>query len=230
MNLAGGTEIGDAMLSVLPGMKIKPMTVGMPCPGFDLDVIDEKQNSIQNQKGFLVIRSPWPTMTRGLLNDSDRYIKTYWDKYKDVWFHGDYVLIDDDGLWYMHGRVDDVINVSGHRLSTVEIEQLVASHKKISDAAAISIPDEITGESIVLFVVLKNKNDQDSIQQEIQNFVSEKIGKLARPKRVCIISDMPKTRTGKIMRRILKTRFLGEPLGDVSALENPHVLDEIKQI
>jgi acetyl-CoA synthetase len=230
MNLAGGTEIGGAMLSVLPGMKIKPMTVGMPCPGFDLDVIDEKQNSIQNQKGFLVIRSPWPTMTRGLLNDSDRYIKTYWNKYKDVWFQGDYVLIDDDGLWYMHGRVDDVINVSGHRLSTVEIEQLVASHKKISDAAAISIPDEIIGESIVLFVVLKNKNDQDSIQQEIQNFVSEKIGKLARPKRVCIISDMPKTRTGKIMRRILKTRFLGEPLGDVSALENPHVLDEIKQI
>jgi len=230
MNLAGGTEIGGAMLSVLPGMKLKSTTVGMPCPGFDLDIIDQKQNSVRNKKGFLVVRAPWPAMTRGLLNDDDRYIKTYWSQYIDMWFHGDFVLADSDGLWYMHGRVDDVINVSGHRLSTVEIEQAAVSHQKISDAAAISIPDEITGEAIVLFVVLKNKNSNDPIQKEIEDRISEKIGKIAKPKLVCIISDMPKTRTGKIMRRLLKTRLLGEQLGDLSALENPHVLDEIRPI
>lgn len=230
MNLAGGTEIGGAMLSVLPGMKLKPTTVGMPCPGFDLDVIDQNKNSVRNKKGFLIVRQPWPAMTRGLLNDSKRYIETYWSQYDDVWFHGDYVLVDDDGLWYMYGRVDDVINVSGHRLSTVEIEQTIISHPMVSDAAAISIPDSLTGEAIVLFIVLKGKIEQKTIQKEIESFVSEKIGKLARPKLVYTLSDMPKTRTGKIMRRLLKKKLLGEPLGDLTALENPQVLDEIKQI
>lgn len=230
MNLAGGTEIGGAMLSVFPGMKLKPTTVGMPCPGFDLDVIDESKNPIRNKKGFLIVKSPWPTMTRGLLNDSERYIQNYWSQYKEVWFHGDYVMVDDDGLWYMYGRVDDVINVSGHRLSTVEIEQIVITHKKIADAAAISIPDSITGDAIALFVVLKDKTDQKTIQSEIECFVSEKIGKIAKPKIVCIISDMPKTRTGKVMRRLLRVKLLGEDIGDISTLENPHILSEIKQI
>jgi acetyl-CoA synthetase len=130
----------------------------------------------------------------------------------------------------MHGRVDDVVNVSGHRLSTVEIEQVVTSYQKISDAAAISIPDEITGEAIVLFIVLKNTSDKETIQQEIESYVSEKIGKLARPKLVCIISDLPKTRTGKVMRRLLRKQILGEELGDLTALENPHSLDEIRPV
>lgn len=229
MNLAGGTEIGGAMLSVFPGMNLKPTTVGMPCPGFDLDAVDEGQNPVRNKKGFLIIRSPWPAMTRGLLNDSERYIQNYWSKYKDVWFHGDYVLVDDDGLWYMHGRVDDVINVSGHRLSTVEIEQAATTHDKVSDAAAISIPDSITGDAIVLFVVLKDKSDRD-VQSEIKEYISEKIGKLARPKVVYVISDMPKTRTGKVMRRLLRAKVLGEDTGDTSSLENPHVLSEISPI
>jgi acetyl-CoA synthetase len=227
MNLAGGTEIGGAMLSVLPGMKLKPTTVGMPCPGFDLDVVDEHQNQLRNQKGYLVVKQPWPTMTRSLLNDRERYLVTYWSQYKDFWFHGDYVLVDDDGLWYMYGRVDDVINVSGHRLSTVEIEQVVRSHDQISDAAATSIPDDITGEAIVVFVVLKNK-DYTLTKNEISDFISEKIGKIARPKIVFQISDMPRTRTGKIMRRLLKAKVIGAQLGDLSSLENPQVLDEIE--
>ncbi|WKT57536.1 hypothetical protein QVH35_09230 [Candidatus Nitrosotenuis chungbukensis] len=169
-------------------------------------------------------------MTRGLLNDPERYIQSHWSQYKDVWFHGDYVMVDDDGLWYMYGRVDDVINVSGHRLSTVEIEQAVITHKKIADAAAISIPDEITGNAIALFVVLKDKADQKTIQPEMEEFISEKIGKIAKPKTVLVISDMPKTRTGKVMRRLLRAKLLGEDIGDTSALENPHVLDEIKRI
>ncbi|MEW6043561.1 MAG: AMP-binding protein [Thermoproteota archaeon] len=227
MNLAGGTEIGGAMLSVFPGMKLKPTTVGIPCPGFDLDVIDEKKNSIRNKKGFLIVRSPWPTMTRGLLNDTKRYLDAYWNQYGDVWFHGDYVLVDEDGLWYMHGRVDDVINVAGHRLSTVEIEQIVISHPRVSDACVVSIPDKITGEAVVLFVVLKDKLEQNTTSSEIQDFVSEKIGKLAKPKLVYRVPDLPKTRTGKIMRRLLKAKLTGTSLGDLSALENPYVLNEI---
>ena len=230
MNLAGGTEIGGAMLSVFPGMRLKPTTVGKPCPGFELDVVDENKKPVRNQKGFLVVRSPWPAMTRGLLNDNERYIATYWSKYGDVWFHGDYALIDDDGLWYMHGRVDDVINVSGHRLSTVEIEQTVLLHPEIAAAAAISIPDKITGEAIAIFVVLKEILKNDAIKDDVASFVTQKIGKLARPKYVNIISDMPKTRTGKIMRRLLKKRLLGEDLGDLTSLENPQVLDEISAL
>jgi acetyl-CoA synthetase len=164
-------------------------------------------------------------MTRGLLNDNQRYLDAYWNQYGDVWFHGDYVLVDEDGLWYMHGRVDDVINVAGHRLSTVEIEQIAISHPKISDACVISIPDEITGEAIVLFIVLKD--GQNVTPSEIQDFISDKIGKLAKPKLIYHIPDLPKTRTGKIMRRLLKAKLTGISLGDLSALENPYVLNEI---
>lgn len=227
MNLSGGTEIGGAMLSVFPGMKLKPTTVGMPCPGIDVDVYDEKGNSVFNQKGYLVVKAPWPGMTKGLLNDRERYLETYWSRFENIWFHGDYVRVDNDGLWYMLGRVDDVINISGHRLSTAEIEQNVISHQKISDAAAISVPDEITGEAVILFVVPSDKENNVGLEEEIGIYVSEKIGKLARPKRVFIISDLPKTRTGKIMRRLLKAKLLGWPLGDLSSLENPQILEKI---
>ena len=225
MNLSGGTEIGGAMLSVFPGMKLKPSTVGIPCPGINLDVVDDDGKSIKEKKGYLVIKSSWPGMTRGLLNDNDRYVKTYWSRFENIWFHGDYVLVDKDGLWYMHGRVDDVINISGHRMSTTEIEQTVLSYPKIFDAASVAIPDEITGEAIVVFVVLKNENQ--NIQQLISTHLSEKIGKVAKPKYVFQISNLPKTKTGKIMRRLLKSKLLGEELGDLSSLENPNVLDEI---
>jgi acetyl-CoA synthetase len=168
-------------------------------------------------------------MTRGLLNDDKRYLENYWSQFENIWFHGDYVFVDGDGLWYMRGRTDDVINVSGHRMSTIEIEHIIISHDKISDAASIAIPDEITGESIVIFFVSKNKSETIADSQ-ISDYISEKIGKLARPKLVYQISDLPKTRTGKIMRRLLKAKLLGLPLGDLSSLENPHVLDEISKL
>ena len=228
MNLSGGTEIGGAMLSVFPGMKLKPSTVGIPCPGINLDVFDDNRNSVREQDGYLVIKSPWPAMTHGLLNDNKRYLETYWSRFENVWFHGDYVFVDKDGLWYMKGRTDDVINVSGHRLSTAEIEHTSISHPKISDAASIAIPDEITGEAIVLFVVPEEISD--SLSSEISMHISEKIGKLAKPKHVFVLSDLPKTRTGKIMRRLLKAKLLGLELGDLSSLENPHVLEEIPKI
>lgn len=224
MNLSGGTEIGGAMLSVFPGMRIKPTSVGIPVLGMNLDVFDDEGKSITDDKGYLVVKSPWPAMSRGLLNDPKRFIETYWSRFENSWFHGDYVLKDKDGLWYMHGRLDDVINVSGHRLSTAEVEQTVISHDLVSEAAAISIPDEITGEAIVVFVVpLSEKN----IEKIISDHVTEKIGKIARPKLVFVVSDLPKTRTGKIMRRLIKSKLLGLPLGDLSSLENQSSLDDI---
>ncbi|MGI9567710.1 MAG: AMP-binding protein [Nitrosopumilus sp.] len=232
MNLSGGTEIGGAMLSVFPGMKLKPTTVGMPVPGMNLDVFDDDGNSVRRQDGYLVIKSPWPAMTRSLLNDDARYIETYWSRFKDVWFHGDYVYVDKDDLWYMHGRTDDVINVSGHRMSTAEIEHTLISHKNISDAASVAIPDDITGEAIVVFFVGTNKSKEDNTitTSEISDYISEKIGKIARPKHIFRLSDLPKTRTGKIMRRVLKSKLLGKDPGDLSAIENPNVLTEIQEL
>ncbi len=229
MNLSGGTEIGGAMLSVFPGMKLKPSTVGIPCPGINVDVVDDHGNSIREKDGFLVIKFPWPSMTRSLLNNDKKYLETYWSRFENVWFHGDYVFVDKDGLWYMKGRVDDVINVSGHRMSTAEIEHVAISHKKISDAAAIAVPDKITGEAIILFIVAEEKNEE-KLDVEIIKFISEKIGKIAKPKFVFVISSLPKTRTGKIMRRLLKSKLLGFSLGDLSSLENPQVLDEVTKL
>ena len=229
MNLSGGTEIGGAILSALPGMKLKPSTVGVPIPGITLDVYDNSGNSIRNKDGFLVIKSPWPAMTKGLLNDNQRYLETYWSRFENIWFHGDYVFVDGDGLWYMKGRADDVINVSGHRMSTAEIEHTAIGHEKISDAAAIAIPDDITGESIILFIVPEQNTDSE-LDIIASNYISEKIGKLAKPKSVYILSDLPKTRTGKIMRRLLKAKLLGTDVGDLSSLENPHILDEIPKL
>jgi len=229
MNLSGGTEIGGAMLSVFPGMKLKPSTVGIPVPGMNLDIVNDDGESVKEENGYLVIKSPWPGMTRGLLNDDQRYIETYWSKFENIWFHGDYVLKDGDNLWYMQGRTDDVINVSGHRMSTAEIEHTVISHKKISDAASIAIPDDITGEAIVVFFVPENKDDAN-LENEIMEYISKKIGKIAKPRLIIQLSDLPKTRTGKIMRRLLKSKVLGNPLGDLSSLENPHILNEIQKI
>ncbi|MEC4848280.1 MAG: AMP-binding protein [Nitrosarchaeum sp.] len=229
MNLSGGTEIGGAMLSVFPGMKLKPSTVGIPCPGMNLDVFDDDGNSIRQKNGYLVIKSPWPAMTKGLLHDDQRYLQTYWSRFENIWFHGDYVFVDTDGLWYMQGRTDDVINVSGHRMSTAEIEHVVISHNKVSDAATIAIPDEITGEAIVVFFVTENKFEI-GLDVEISNYIADKIGKIARPKFVYAISELPKTRTGKIMRRLLKAKLLGSPLGDLSSIENPLVLNEIQKL
>ena len=229
MNLSGGTEIGGAMLSVFPGMKLKPSTVGIPVPGMNLDVVDDDGNSVKNKNGYLIIRSPWPGMTRGLLNDNDRFIETYWSRFKDIWFHGDYVFVDEDDLWYMRGRTDDVINVSGHRMSTAEIEHTVISNEKISDAASIAIPDDVTGEAIVVFFVADNKDDSN-LEQTVSDFISQKIGKVAKPKFVYQLTDLPKTRTGKIMRRLLKSKLLGKELGDLSSLENPQILDEVPKI
>lgn len=227
INLSGGTEIGGAILSALPVMPLKPCTVGCQIPGFDADVFDDSGK--RASEGYLVIKKPWPSMTRGLLNNPDRFIDTYWSKYKDVWYHGDIVLVDSDGLWYMRGRADDVIKVAGHRIGTAEVEAAAASHPAVVEAVAVGRPDELKGEAIVICIVARDDCKIDSLKEEIVNRVEESIGKFARPEEVRIVNELPKTRTGKLVRRLVRAKIAGENIAshDMSAVENPWALDGI---
>ena len=228
INLSGGTEIGGAILSALPVMPLKPCTVGCAIPGFDTDIFDDSGKRVS--EGYLVIKKPWPSMTRGLLNSPDRFIQTYWSKYMDIWYHGDIVLVDSDGLWYMRGRADDVIKVAGHRIGTAEVEAAAASHPAVAEAVAVGKPDELKGEAIVVCVVVKSDHEADSnLKGEIIKKVEESIGKFARPQEVRIVAELPKTRTGKLVRRLVRARIAGENIAsqDLSTVENPWSLDGI---
>ncbi|MFL6489493.1 MAG: AMP-binding protein [Nitrososphaera sp.] len=228
INLSGGTEIGGAILSVLPVMPLKPCTVGCPVPGFDADIFDDMGNRVS--QGYLVIKKPWPSMTRGPFEGSSRYIDTYWSKYKDVWYHGDLVFVDSDGLWYMQGRVDDVIKVSGHRIGTAEVEAAAASHPAVAEAIAVGRPDELKGEVIVMYIVAKDDNKLGNIlADEVSTRVEEAIGRFARPQEVRIVTELPKTRTGKLMRRLVKAKISGGSIADqdLFTVENPWSLENI---
>jgi len=228
INLSGGTEVGGAIVSALPVMALKPCTVGSPIPGFDADVFDDSGKKAN--EGYLVIKKPWPSMTRGLLNDADRFIEIYWSKYKDVWYHGDIVFVDSDGLWYMRGRVDDVIKVAGHRIGATEVEAAASSHPLVAEVLAIGRPDELKGEEIVVFVVVKDGCAADnSLADEIVRRVEDSIGRFARPEEVRVVSELPKTRTGKLVRRLVRAKIAGEsiPSRDLSIIENPWSLDAI---
>lgn len=226
INLSGGTEIGGAIISALPVMPLKPCTVGCPIPGFDADVFDGGRSA---GEGYLVIKKPWPSMTRGLLNNPGRFIDTYWSKYKDAWYHGDIVLVDPDGLWYMRGRADDIIKVSGHRIGTAEVEAAAASHPAVAEAVAVGRPDELKGEAIVVCVVVKDGLAAGGIKDEIRKRVEESIGKFARPEEVRVVAELPKTRTGKLVRRLVRAKVAGDGIAsqDLSAVENPWSLDGI---
>jgi acetyl-CoA synthetase len=227
INLSGGTEIGGAILSALPVMPLKQCTVGCQIPGFDADVFDDSGKSAN--EGYLVIKKPWPSMTRGLLNNPDRFIETYWSKYEDVWYHGDLVLVDSDGLWYMRGRADDMIKVAGHRIGTAEIEEVAASHPAVAEAVAVSRPDEVKGEQIVVCIVVKDGHNFGNLKGEIVRRVEESIGRFARPEEVRIVAELPKTKTGKLVRRLVRAKIAGESIAshDLSTVENPWSLDGI---
>ncbi len=227
INLSGGTEIGGAIISALPVMPLKPCTVGCPIPGFDADIFDDGGNHAD--EGYLVIKKPWPSMTRGLLNNPGRFIDTYWSRYKDAWYHGDIVLVDSDGLWYMRGRADDIIKVSGHRIGTAEVEAAAASHPAVAEAVAVGRPDELKGEAIVVCVVVKDGLAMDGIKDEIIKRVEESIGRFARPQEVRVVAELPKTRTGKLVRRLVRAKVAGDNIisQDLSAVENPWSLDGI---
>jgi acetyl-CoA synthetase len=226
------TETGHIMISPLPGItETKPGSATRPLPGIDALVVTEKEGEdAGTDQGLLTLRRPWPGMLRTLYGDHDRFIETYWDKFgRDVYFVGDAARKDEDGYYWVIGRVDDVLNVSGHRMSTAEIESAIVSHEKVSEAAVIGQQDEDSGQAVAAFVTLSGTQEgSDELVQEIRDHVAKKIGKLARPKRIIWADDLPKTRSGKIMRRLLRDIAEGRELGDVTTLRDPDVMQQLE--
>jgi acetyl-CoA synthetase len=193
-----------------------------------MDVVDEEGRSVREADGYLVVRKPWPGMTRGIWGDPDRYISTYWSKFKDVWFHGDWAMVDEDGYWFIHGRVDDVIKVSGYRIGSAEVEAALEGHPAVQEAAAVGTPHEVKGEGLSVLVVLKKGYAQsDQLREELKDYVAGQIGKIVRPDVVRFVSDLPKTRTGKVVRRVIRAKLLNEDLGDLSSIDNPEAVEAI---
>jgi acetyl-CoA synthetase len=226
------TETGHIMITPLPGItETKPGSATRPFPGVDAAVVNRDGEIVEEGGGFLTLRRPWPGMARTLFKEPDRYVETYWSRWgNDVYVVGDAAKADADGYFWIVGRTDDVINVSGHRMSTMEIESALVSHERVAEAAVIGQTDEDTGQAICAFVTVAGAHDPpDGFDQELREHVSHKIGKLARPKRIIWADDLPKTRSGKIMRRLLKDIAEGRELGDVTTLRDPAVTEKIRE-
>ncbi len=226
------TETGMQLISPLPITPLKPGSATKPFPGIEADVFDSEGNSLykKNAGGFLVITKPWPAMLRGLWRAEERYISTYWSTYKDIYFTGDAARIDEDGYFWIQGRLDDVLNVSGHRIGNSEVESALVSHPMVSEAAVVGKPHEVKGEAIVAFVVVKSHVKPDEkLKKELTEHVAKEIGKIARPDEIYFVSDLPKTRSGKIMRRVCRAVMLGKDPGDISTLANPEAVEVVKK-
>ena len=226
------TETGGIMIAPLPGLtETKPGSATLPLPGIEAAIFDKEGNEIGEGGGTLVVTEPWPGMARTLFREDERFIETYWDRYgRDTYLVGDAARRDEDGYFWIVGRIDDVINVSGHRLSTMEVESALVSNERVAEAAVIAVPDEDTGQAIVAFVTPEgDEQGSDQMVAELRAHVAEKIGKLARPKAIHFAGDLPKTRSGKIMRRLLRDIATGkQDLGDTSTLRDPSVVEELQ--
>jgi acetyl-CoA synthetase len=224
------TETGMIMITALPGLTVtKPGSATVPFPGIDADIVDHNGDSVPTGGGYLVIRKPWPAMLRGIYGDPERYERTYWSRFPGVYFPGDGAKRDEEGYLWLMGRVDDVMNVSGHRLSTTEIESALVSHPAVAEAAVVGVPDDLTGEAIFAFVILKSGIDgSPELGNELRQHVAKVIGPIARPKSVMFTPDLPKTRSGKIMRRLLRDIAQNRPLGDTTTLADTNVVDAIR--
>ncbi|MGE3797631.1 MAG: acetate--CoA ligase [Thermomicrobiales bacterium] len=225
------TETGMIMISPLPAITTtKPGSATFPLPGIEADVVDSDGNSRPlGGGGYLVLKKPWPAMLRGIYGDPERYKATYWSRFPGVYFPGDGCKRDEEGYYWLLGRVDDVMNISGHRLSTTEIESALVSHPAVAEAAVVGQPDDLTGEAIFAFVIVKKDIDPtDELGQELRRHVARVIGPIARPKSVMFTPDLPKTRSGKIMRRLLKDIATNRPLGDTTTLADANVVDVIQ--
>jgi acetyl-CoA synthetase len=226
------TETGMIMITPLPGaIDTKPGSATFPFPGVDADIVDNDGNSVGIPGGgYLVLKRPWPAMLRGIYGDPERFKETYWSRFPGVYFAGDGAKRDDDGYFWLLGRIDDVMNISGHRISTAEVESALVDHQDVAEAAVIGKVDQTTGQQIVAFVTLKgNVEAADDTTDVLREHVSRKIGKLARPTTIIFTPDLPKTRSGKIMRRLLKDVAEERQLGDVTTLADPAIVEEIRE-
>jgi acetyl-CoA synthetase len=215
------TETGGFLITPLPNTSLKPGSATHPFPGIQIDVVDENGESAPTgEEGYLVIKTPWPGMLRTLYRDPERYVQQYWDKFKTMYQTGDSARIDEDGYVWIIGRMDDVLKVSGYRLGTAEVESALVSHADVSEAAAIGLPHDIKGNAIHAYVILREGVElREGLPEELRNHVAHEMGPIAKPETITIVNSLPKTRSGKIMRRVLKARALGQDEGDLSTLE-----------
>jgi acetyl-CoA synthetase len=228
INYSGGTEVSGGLVAGNVLTPIKPAAFAGPPPGIAADVVDERGQPLRNHVGELVVRAPWIGMTRGFWNDPERYIQTYWSRIPGTWVHGDWAAIDEDGLWYILGRSDDTIKVAGKRLGPAEVESVLVEHAAVTEAAAIGVPDADKGQALVCFCVLRPGHAAGpALATELTALIGTRLGKPLRPKAIEFVHDLPKTRNAKVMRRVIRSVYLGEPAGDLSSLENPQAVDEI---
>ena len=228
MNYSGGTEISGGIVASFPVTPIKACSFAGPIPGMAADVFDEPGRPVRGEVGELVITRPWPGMTKGFWRDPTRYEETYWSRWPEVWVHGDWAYIDEDGFWFLQGRSDDTLKIAGKRLGPAEVESVLVGHPAVAEAATIGVPHEVKGEAIICFVVLKpDEAASEGLRVELGERVMRQMGKALKPERVLFTRDLPKTRSAKIMRRVVRAAFLGKEPGDVSSLENPAAVQAI---
>ncbi|GER80971.1 MAG: AMP-binding protein [Anaerolineales bacterium] len=230
INYSGGTEISGGIVMGNPILPLKPCAFSAPCPGMAADVFDENGNPIRGAVGELVVKAPWIGMTRGFWKDPQRYLDAYWARWPNVWVHGDFAAVDADGLWYILGRSDDTIKIAGKRLGPAEVESILVRHPSVVESAAIGVPHEVKGSELVVFVVLKKGVEaSDALRAELRALVTDEMGKALAPKSVLFVSDLPKTRNAKVMRRMIRAAYLGQDPGDASTLVNPEAVEEVKR-
>jgi acetyl-CoA synthetase len=230
INYSGGTEIAGGIVMGNVLTPLKPCSFAGPLPGMAADVVDDEGRSVRNQVGELVIRQPWIGMTRGFWKDPQRYLDTYWSRFPDVWLHGDWAAVDEDGLWYILGRSDDTIKVAGKRIGPAEVESVLVEHPAVMEAAAIGVPNPLRGEVLICYCVLQPGHESSAaLAHDLQEKVASSLGKPLRPESVKFVADLPKTRNAKVMRRIIRATYLGQEAGDLSALENPSSIEEIRK-
>lgn len=231
VNYSGGTEIGGGILACFPGLPQTACGFNGPIPGMAADVVDAEGRPVRGSVGELVLRQPWPGMTHGFWNDPERYEDTYWSALPGLWVHGDWASIDSDGYWFVHGRSDDTIKVAGKRLGPTEFESALVSHPLVAEAVAVGVPDPIKGEAVVCFVTLHDKRSGQEgwsvWETELSDHVARLLGKPLRPARIHALTQIPKTRNGKILRRVVRNAYIGRPMGDLSSMENPRSIDEV---
>jgi acetyl-CoA synthetase len=230
INLSGGTEVGACFLSPLPITALKSCTLRGPALGMDVDVWGPDGTPVpRGEVGELVCKQPWPSMTRGIWGDDERYLDTYWRRFPGVWVHGDWASVDEDGFWFLHGRSDDTLSVAGKRLGPAEVESALASHPAVAESAAVGVPHPVKGEAIWCVVVLRPDRPADeALATELRGVVADHLGKSFAPSRIVFVEELPKTRSAKIVRRAIRATAVGEDPGDLSSVENPGSLEGIR--
>jgi acetyl-CoA synthetase len=230
INYTGGTEISGGILGCFPIAPLKPCSFAGAIPGMAAEVFDEAGHPVRGQVGELVITRPWPGMTQGFWRDPQRYEETYWSRWPGVWVHGDWALIDEDGFWFVQGRSDDTLKIAGKRLGPAEVESVLVGHPAVAEAGVIGVPHEVKGEAVVCFVVLRpGGTPTEALRGELSERVAHHMGKALRPERVLFTRDLPRTRSAKIMRRVIRATYLGREPGDLSSLENPEAVKAVAE-